>query len=421
MKYLSFVVFLAIVIAQNHTDLGGVEAASSDGFVGRKGVQFILNGKPFYANGFNAYWLTYEATDPTARFKITYAFQNATSHGLAIARTWGFRDGAIYRGLQTAPGTYDEKSFQGLDFVIAEAKRLGLKMIITFVNNYSDFGGRKQYVDWAKTSGQNVSSDDDFYTNPLVKQYYKNHVMTMVNRLNTITKVAYKDEPTIMGWELINEPQCRADPSGKTLMAWIEEMAPYVKSVDSNHLLSTGLEGFYGDSSPQRKATLNPDAANVLGTDFIANHNIDAIDFASIHSYPDLWFPNLDEKSRLDFLRKWLEAHIEDAQNVLRKPLIIGEFGKPTNTPGYTQDQRDTVFKATYDTVYESAQKGGAATGAWFWHLISDGMDNFKDSLAIVLSDNSSTVNIISEDSRKLSLLFRKERLKSRNQKLKFK
>ncbi|XP_023642272.1 mannan endo-1,4-beta-mannosidase 3 isoform X2 [Capsella rubella] len=383
MKYLSFVVFLAIVIAQNHTDLGGVEAASSDGFVGRKGVQFILNGKPFYANGFNAYWLTYEATDPTARFKITYAFQNATSH--------------------------------------AEAKRLGLKMIITFVNNYSDFGGRKQYVDWAKTSGQNVSSDDDFYTNPLVKQYYKNHVMTMVNRLNTITKVAYKDEPTIMGWELINEPQCRADPSGKTLMAWIEEMAPYVKSVDSNHLLSTGLEGFYGDSSPQRKATLNPDAANVLGTDFIANHNIDAIDFASIHSYPDLWFPNLDEKSRLDFLRKWLEAHIEDAQNVLRKPLIIGEFGKPTNTPGYTQDQRDTVFKATYDTVYESAQKGGAATGAWFWHLISDGMDNFKDSLAIVLSDNSSTVNIISEDSRKLSLLFRKERLKSRNQKLKFK
>jgi len=67
-----------------------------------------------------------------------------------------------------------------LDFAIAEAKRLGIKMIITFVNNYSDFGGRKQYVDWAKNTGQNVSSDDDFYTNPLVKQYYKNHVKVQI-------------------------------------------------------------------------------------------------------------------------------------------------------------------------------------------------------------------------------------------------
>lgn len=111
----------------------------------------------------------------------------------------------------------------------------------------------------------------------------------MVNRVNTFTKVAYKDEPAIMGWELMNEPQCRADTSGKTLMDWINEMAPYVKSVDSKHLLSTGLEGFYGDSSPQRMTSLNPVAANVLGTDFIANHNLDAIDFASIHAYPDLW------------------------------------------------------------------------------------------------------------------------------------
>lgn len=111
----------------------------------------------------------------------------------------------------------------------------------------------------------------------------------MVDRVNTFTKIAYKDEPTIMAWELMNEPQCKADPSGKTLTAWIGEMATYVKSLDSKHLLSTGLEGFYGDSSPQRKASLNPVAANVLGTDFIANHNLDAIDFASIHSYPDLW------------------------------------------------------------------------------------------------------------------------------------
>ncbi|KAG2257176.1 hypothetical protein Bca52824_076470 [Brassica carinata] len=103
----------------------------------------------------------------------------------------------------------------GLDFAIAEAKRLGIKMIITFVNNYSDFGGRKQYVEWAKSQGQVANSEDDFYTNPLVKQFFKNHVKTMVDRVNTFTKIAYKDEPTIMAWELMNEPQCKADPSGK--------------------------------------------------------------------------------------------------------------------------------------------------------------------------------------------------------------
>lgn len=63
-----------------------------------------------------------------------------------------------------------------MDFAIAEAKRLGTKMIIPFVNNFNDFGGKKQYVAWAKSKGQKVSSDDDFYTNPLLKQFYMNHV-----------------------------------------------------------------------------------------------------------------------------------------------------------------------------------------------------------------------------------------------------
>lgn len=113
----------------------------------------------------------------------------------------------------------------------------------------------------------------------------------------------------------------------------------------------------------------------------------------------------------MDYLRKWLEGHIEDAQNILKKPLILGEFGKPSNIPGYTQAQRDAVFTTTFDTIYASAQKGGPAAGALFWHVISDGMDNFKDALSIVLSDKTSTVNIIGQQSRKLALLGRKGKL----------
>lgn len=65
---------------------------------------------------------------------------------------------------------------QGLDFVVAEARKLGLRLILSFVNNYKDFGGRPQYVQWARSAGVQLSSDDDFYTNPIVKGYYKNHV-----------------------------------------------------------------------------------------------------------------------------------------------------------------------------------------------------------------------------------------------------
>ena len=55
---------------------------------------------------------------------------------------------------------------------------------------------------------------DDFFNTTVVKGYYKNHVKTVLTRVNTVTGVAYRDDPTILGWELMNEPRCDADPTG---------------------------------------------------------------------------------------------------------------------------------------------------------------------------------------------------------------
>ena len=61
--------------------------------------------------------------------------------------------------------------------MVSEARKYKVMLILSLVNNYQDFGGRPQYVQWAKKAGTLVNSDDDFYTNTVVKGYYKNHVM----------------------------------------------------------------------------------------------------------------------------------------------------------------------------------------------------------------------------------------------------
>ncbi|ONH96896.1 hypothetical protein PRUPE_7G158000 [Prunus persica] len=354
MKHLALALFLAILIRQQGFP---IHVEAGDGFIRTRGVHFLLNGSPYYANGFNGYWLMYVASDPSQRYKVSSVFREATSHGLTVARTWAFSDGG-YRPLQYSPGSYNEQMFKGLDFVIAEARRYGIKLILSLVNNYESFGGRKQYVNWARSQGQYLTSDDDFYRNPVVKGYYKNHVT-----------------------------------------AWIMEMASHVKSIDRNHLLEAGLEGFYGQAIPQRMR-LNPGFN--IGTDFIANNRIPGIDFATVHSYPDQWLSSSNDQNQLSFLNNWLDTHIQDAQYILRKPVFITEFGKSWKDPGFNTYQRDLLFNTVYSKIYSSARRGGAAAGGLFWQLLTEGMDSFGDGYDIVLSQSPSTANVIAQQSHKL-------------------
>ncbi|XP_028791250.1 mannan endo-1,4-beta-mannosidase 7 [Neltuma alba] len=387
--FLGFIVLFAILEQR-------VLVGADDGFVKASGVQLMLNGSPFYGNGFNAYWLMYVASDPSQRNKVSSAFQEAKSHGLSIARTWAFSDGG-YKPLQYSPGSYNEDMFQGLDFVVSEARRYGMKLVLSLVNNYDNLGGKKQYVEWARSQGQSVSSEDDFFTNPVVKGYYKNHIKTVLTRRNSITGVAYKDDPTIMAWELMNEIRCPSDQSGKVVQAWITEMASFLKSIDGNHLLEAGLEGFYGQSKQQS----NPNF--LVGTDFIANNQIPGIDFATVHSYPDQWLSGSGYEDQLSFLNGWLSEHIKDAQNTLHKPLLFAEFGISTKNLGSNSKARDELFNTVYSAIYSSASSGGAAVGGLFWQLLAEGMDSFRDGYEIVLGESPSTAGLIAQESQKLN------------------
>lgn len=201
-----------------------VHRGKGSGFVRTKGPNFVLNGSPFLFNGFNAYWMMNVATDPSERMKVTQVLQDAANAGLSVCRTWAFADGGD-KALQISPGAYDERVFQvstnmflsscflhivwcsyikrgfglqGLDFVVAEARKYGLRLILSFVNNYKDFGGRQQYVNWARSSGVQINSDDDFYTNPIVKGYYKNHVQVSKRSTASIVEKNFEESTSIM-------------------------------------------------------------------------------------------------------------------------------------------------------------------------------------------------------------------------------
>ncbi|WJX35957.1 Mannan endo-1,4-beta-mannosidase 7 [Trifolium repens] len=386
---LVFLVFHVILLLN-------VEAAD-DEFIKTRGVQLMLNGSPYYANGFNAYWLMYFASDPSQRNKVSSTFQEAANHGLNIARTWAFSDGG-YKPLQSSPGSYNEEMFQGLDFVLAEARKYGIKVILSLVNNYDNFGGKKQYVEWARSQGQSINSEDDFFTNPVVKGYYKNHIKSVLTRRNSLSGVSYKDDPTIMAWELMNEIRCPSDHSGNTVQDWISEMASYLKSIDGNHLLEAGLEGFYGQSNRDS----NPNFQ--VGTDFIANNQIPTIDFATLHSYPDQWLSNKGYEDQISFLHDWLNEHIQDAQNILHKPLLFAEFGISTKNLGNNNNStlRDQFFNTVYSAIYSSASGGGATVGGLFWQLLAEGMDSFRDDYEVILAQSSSTATLIAQESQKL-------------------
>ncbi|XP_054816916.1 mannan endo-1,4-beta-mannosidase 5-like [Prosopis cineraria] len=281
-------------------------------------------------------------------------------------------------------------------------KGYGEKLILSLVKHYNDYGGRPQYVQWARDAGTPINNDDDFHTNPIIKDYYKNHVKNVLTRINTITGIAYKDEATIMAWELMNEPRCQVDYSGNTVTTWVQEMAPYVKSIDSNHLLGVGMEGFYEDSIADRKQ-YNP--GYQVGTDFISSNQINETDFTTIHAYPDSWLAGQSEDAQMEFMQRWMTSHWDDSATILKKPIVFCEFGKSRKDPGYSISARDSFMNSVYSSICNLAQKGGTFGGGLVWQLLDEGMDSHDDAYGIVLSKDASTCNVISQQSDKMTAL----------------
>ncbi|KAJ6433462.1 hypothetical protein OIU84_017201 [Salix udensis] len=372
-------------------------------FVERNGTQFMLDGRAFYINGWNSYWLMDHSVDEDRKPRVSAVLEAGAKMGLTVCRTWAFNDGG-YNALQVSPGSFDERVFRALDHVIAEARQHGIRLLLSLVNNLKAYGGKTQYVNWAWEEGIGLSSlNDSFFFDPSIKRYFKHYVKTLLTRKNTITGIEYRNDPTIFAWELMNEPRCISDPSGDTLQDWIEEMSAFVKTIDKNHLLTVGLEGFYGLKNPKRLA-VNPELwASSLGSDFVRNSKVPAIDFASVHIYPDHWFPHLEFEDKLKYVSKWMLSHIEDGHYELNKPVFFTEFGLSNLNKDFQPSQRDRFYKTIFDIIYKSAKRKRAGAGALIWQLFVEGMDEFNDDFGFVPWERESTYRVLTDQSCRLA------------------
>jgi mannan endo-1,4-beta-mannosidase len=340
-------------------------APRSSPFVETRGNQFLLNGQPFRFVGANVA-VMYRDED---RARMPETLRHASEAGIRVVRVWAFGEGGPNdigpladfadwprtHPFRWAPGQWNEEAFVHLDNVIAEAQRNNVLVQLCLTNWWRDTGGVTQYLRWA---GINDAADNNyefgvnperamlFYSNETTRRLFREHIEKLVTRRNTVTGLVYRDDPTIFGWELMNEAQ---SVTGRWTerRAWVAEMSAYLKSLDPNHVIAPGVWG-YRTAAERRE--------------WLADHSLTNIDYADVHNYP-----RPDTNSFVDSpkaLQEFLDNRAAAAFSI-RKPLVLGEFGM--GVEGFNNFSQSDWFRA----FLEGNVRAGAA-GAMFWIITPD-------------------------------------------------
>jgi mannan endo-1,4-beta-mannosidase len=337
-------------------------------FVGRRGHNFTLHDDVFYFAGTNNYYLHYQS-----HFMIDDVLNGAVAIGLPVIRTWGFLDGNASNGfvMQPSPGVYPEAGYERFDYTVWKAGELGLKLVVPLVNNWNDFGGMNQYITWF-----GASNHDDFYTNLQIKAAYKAYVRNFLHRKNRYTGRLMKDEPSIMTWELANEPRCQSDTTGDTLFNWVREMSSFIKRLDKRHLVAVGDEGWFNIPS-------NPDWPynGSQGGDWSRNLALPTVDYGTLHLYPDYW--GKDNTWSL----QWISDHITNG-HALGKPVVLEEYGWLDLTA------RDTIYEGWTDAIYK---QGGNGDQFWILTGLQDDGTLYPNYDGFRVTYPSSTATVLAE------------------------
>ena len=235
---------LVVLGALLGTASASAESSFRDFIVMRDG-RLLEDNKPFRFVSFNIPNLTYIEDDmrfdrlsgfrlPT-EFEIDDALTSIQQMGGRVARAYSLS----VRKTSDAPGVprhilgpdeLNEDAMVALDQVLAAANRHGVRLIISFIDQNSWWGGIEELA------GFRCKKRDEFYTDPQVKDDYRRLVSRVLHRVNTRTGTNYTDDKAVLAWELGNELKAPKE--------WVREMAPYVKQLAPHQLVA---ESYFTD------------------------------------------------------------------------------------------------------------------------------------------------------------------------------
>jgi mannan endo-1,4-beta-mannosidase len=379
---------------------------------------------------------------------IDDVIKQASDMGIKVIRMWSFFDGwedegrANYAYGQIAPGIYDVSPvdyfgeilydrntgerkdpvniLDRVDYTIRRAGQYGIRVVLVMTNYYPEFGGMNMYANWYNTlnPGENATRHS-FYTNETIKGWYKDWLEHVTNRVNALTGVPYKDDPTIFAWELANEPD------GSNVHHWAAEMSAYLKNdLGVSQMVAAGAQGSLGNAPST--LLINKDTAdgrigaddpfeyeftrsgiggNHYGYGTSVNHwellQIDTLDYSTAHLYPDHW--GIPNTYATEYGEKFIKDHVALAK-YWAKPFVLEEYGIMRSTMSESKKiHRDLTYDVWNKALYEM---GGAGSMFWILTGIEDSPDadaegNYPDFDGFrVLNDGGSTALLFKEYGR---------------------
>lgn len=392
------ILILALVIV-----VGGMAACQKEGpkqkkeFVRVVGDHFVIGNKPYRyigANFWQGAWLGANII-PDGRKRLKRELDQMKKNGIVNLRIMASSEkSAVHRSVtpsfQDAPGVYNDTLLTGLDYLLSEMGKRHMHAIMVMNDFWTWSGGMAQYVNWStgkpipdplKTGDWNgfMAYSASFYQDTVANRVYRKYLENIINRTNSITGTTYKDDPTIMAWELANEP--RPDPNSikdTTLLSyfynWVNSTAELIHNLAPNQLVTTGSEGTAGTLLKK----------NI----FVKEQQPASIDYITIHIWPKNWsWYKADSASTMfkPAVRKtfnYLDEHIAIAQK-MNKPLVLEEFGLPRDNEKYSPSSpttyRDKYYSLVFDTLATKAENGSPLVGANFWAWGGEGRAHTAD------------------------------------------
>ena len=363
-------------------------------FVSIQGNQFRLNGRAYKALGFTSYQLCV-ARNLTSRAQVRRIFRDAKRSGFSLFRAtsvvYDFDDGDLNHHLS-------EDVWRRIDLLLDVARRENIKVIIDF-STLTYETGRHSNPPFDITDPANFDRLKPIYTRT-------------PNRINSINKRVYKDDPTILGYSILGEivPFGLRYKEDKTLnladesrdvdnyLSFIHSAAAEIKRNDPNHLVNAGGLLHVAPDGPVRDQSGQP-YWKTLWAD--AN-----IDFASLHIYPNiddtlkkLKQPLAPPYSFALPLGEWKNLGVyKSYADQIGKPFMVEEWGLSLDrrvpdseiyaySPQFQQDYFASAFAAT-------AAANVPITILWQWYPgdsfdLYPGASKDEDAVIAIVKRNS--------------------------------